>query len=124
VGDFQTPGPGFMGFLASILLLVLSLVILIQESKKGSEEKGFFGWETLNKPFIIIFALCIYALILETLGFLLSSFLLMWVMLLISNPRRWFYHMVVALLIVNVSYLVLTKLLRVLFPVGIFRIQW
>jgi putative tricarboxylic transport membrane protein len=124
VGDFQTPGPGFMGFLASILLVVLSLIILIQESKKEGGKKGPFGWDNLSKPFIIIVALSIYALILDTLGFLLSSFLLMWVMLLISNPRRWFYHMIVALIIVNVSYLVLCKLLRVVFPAGIFRIQW
>ncbi|MFB3887339.1 MAG: tripartite tricarboxylate transporter TctB family protein [Thermodesulfobacteriota bacterium] len=124
VGDFRAPGPGFMGFLASILLVVLSFIILIQESKKGGEEKEAFRWDNLYKPLIIIVALSLYALILDTLGFLLSSFLLVWVMLLISSPKRWFYHMVVAILIVNVSYLVLSKLLRVPFPVGIFRIQW
>jgi len=124
IGNFQTPGPGFMGFLASILLFILSLVILIQESKRDSGEKASFGWENLFKPFIITVALCIYAFIFDTLGFLLSSFILMTIMLLISSPKRWYYHMFVAFIIVNVSYLVLCKLLRVVFPVGIFRIQW
>jgi len=124
VGSLQAPGPGFMGFLVSILLVILSLIILIQESKRGSGEKASFGWENLFKPFIITVALCIYALIFDTLGFLLSSFILMTVMLLISNPKKWYYHMLVAFIIVNVSYLVLCKLLRVVFPVGIFRIQW
>ncbi len=124
IGSLQAPGPGFMGFLASILLLILSLIILIQESKRGSGEKASFGWENLFKPFIITVALCSYALIFETLGFLLSSFILIWVMLLVSSPRRWYYHMFVAFIIVNVSYLVLCKLLRVVFPVGLLRIQW
>lgn len=124
VGNLRAPGPGFMGFLASIVLLVLSIIILIQESKRGSGEKASFGWENLFKPFIITVALCGYALIFETLGFLLSSFILMTIMLLISNPKKWYYHMFVAFIIVNVSYLVLCKLLRVVFPVGIFRIQW
>jgi len=124
VGNLQAPGPGFLGFLASILLLVLSFVIFIQDSKRGVGEKASFGWENLSKPFIITVALCSYAFFLEILGFLLSSFILMTIMLLISNPRRWYYHMFVAFIIVNVSYLVLCKLLRVVFPVGIFRIQW
>lgn len=124
VGSFQAPGPGFLGFLASILLLTLSVFILIQESKKGSGEKAPLGWENLVKPLIITVALCTYALIFDALGFLLSSFILMTIMLLISSPRRWYYHIFVAFIIVNVSYLVLCKLLRVIFPVGIFRIQW
>lgn len=113
-----------MGFSASILLVILSLIIFIQGSKKGGGEERSFSWDNLHEPLIIIVALSLFAVILETLGFLLSSFLLMWVMLLVSSPRRWFYHMVVAFVIVNVSYLVLTKLLRVPFPAGIFRIQW
>ncbi len=124
VGSLQAPGPGFMGFLASLLLLILSLIILIQESKKRSEGKASFGWDNLYRPFVIIVALCGYVLIFDTLGFLLSSFILVTIMLLLGNPRRWYYHMFVAFIIVNVSYLVLCKLLRVVFPVGIFRIQW
>ncbi len=124
VGNLEAPGPGFMGFLASILLFILSLAILIQESKRDSGEKASFGWDNLSKPFIITVALCSYTLIFDTLGFLLSSFLLMWVMLLISSPRKWYYHIFVAFIIVNMSYLVLCKLLRVIFPAGIFRIQW
>ena len=125
VGSLKAPGTGFMGFLASILLLVLSLVILIKDSIKSTEEKEIrLGWENLSKQFIITVALCGYAFFLEPLGFLISSFILMWIMLLIENPRKWYYHMLIAFIVINVSYLVLCKLLRVIFPAGIFRIQW
>jgi putative tricarboxylic transport membrane protein len=126
VGSIQDPGPGFLGFLSSILLLCLSLAIFIEETLKSAKEKGErrFGWENLSKPFVLMVALCVYAFFLDTLGFLLSSFLLMWIMLLIDSPRKWYSHGLVAFIIVNVSYLVLCKWLRVLLPAGIFRIQW
>ncbi len=125
IGSVKAPGPGFAGFLASILLLVLSLVILIQESTKLTQEKELgLGWENLSKQLIITVALCGYAFFLETLGFLISGFILMWIMFLVDNPRKWHYHMLTAFIVINVSYLVLIKLLRVIFPAGIFRFQW
>ena len=125
VGSLKAPGPGFGGFLASILLLVLSLVILIKESTTSTEEEKLgLGWENLSKQFIITVALCGYAFVLETVGFLISGFILMWIMFLIDNPRKWHYHMLTAFIVINVSYLVLCKLLRVIFPAGIFRLQW
>ncbi len=124
VGSLQAPGPGFVGFLASILLFVLSLVIFVKEIISVGEEKTSLGWQNLSKSFIITVALSGYALFLETLGFLLSSFILMTITLLISSPRRWYYHMLVAFMIVNVSYLVFCKWLRVVLPLGIFHIRW
>jgi hypothetical protein len=125
VGGMKAPGPGFGGFLASVLLLVLSLVTLIQESRKRvEEEKLGLGWENVSRQLVITVALCGYALILETLGFLVSGFFLMWIMFLIDNPRKWHSHMLTAFIVINVSYLVLCKLLRVIFPAGVFRLQW
>jgi hypothetical protein len=125
VGSVKTPGPAFGGFLASVLLLVLSSVILIKESTTSTEEEKLgLGWENLSKQFIITVALCGYAFFLETLGFLISGFILMWIMFLIDNPRKWYSHMLTAFIVINVSYLVLVKLLRVIFPAGTFRIQW
>ena len=125
IGSVKAPGPGFGGFLASILLLVLSLVVLIKESTTSTEEEKLgLGWENLSKQFIITVALCGYAFFLETVGFLVSGFILMWIMFLIDNPRKWHYHMLTAFIVINVSYLVLCKLLRVIFPAGIFRLQW
>ncbi len=126
VGSLQAPGPGFMGFLSSVVLLLLSLVILIEETVKSACKEGEEGvrWESLSKPFILTAALCGYAFFLDTLGFLLSSFILLFIMLLIDNPRKWITHLVVAFLMINTSYLILCKFLRVVLPSGIFRIRW
>jgi len=127
IGDFRNPGPGLMGFLASILLIILTGIIFVKENFLPPGEKGHgspIHWQSLSKPFILTFALCGYVFVLETLGYLLSTFLLMFTMLLVSNPRRWYLHIVNALLIVNITYVVFYKMLRVLLPAGAFRISW
>jgi hypothetical protein len=127
IGDIQNPGPGFMGFLASILLCVLTLIVVVKESIKSAGEKGEepgVNWETLKKPLILTLALCGYTLGLDTLGYLVSTFFLMFIMLFISRPRKWYLHMVNAFIIVNITYFVFYKMLRVLLPAGTFRILW
>ena len=48
----------------------------------------------------------------------------MFIMLLVNNPRKWYLHLVNALVIVNITYVVFYKMLRVLLPAGTFRISW
>jgi len=86
--------------------------------------EGGISRDSLIKPIILTVALCGFALFLETLGFLVAGFLLMWVMLLINSPKKWIKQIVVALIVVNVSYFILHKLLGVILPSGILRIQW
>ena len=126
IGSFQVPGPGFLGFLSSILLFILSSIIFVMESKKSYEDTGEGGFSrgSLTKPIILTVALCGFALSLETFGFLLAGFLLMWVMLIINNPKKWLKQILVALIVVNVTYFILYKLLGVILPLGILGIQW
>jgi putative tricarboxylic transport membrane protein len=127
IGSVQNPGPGFMGFLASILLCILTLIIVIKESMTSAGDKGEdprVNWETLTKPLVLTLSLCGYVLVLEILGYLVSTFFLMFIMLFISNPRRWYFHLLNAFIIVNITHLVFYKILRVLLPAGTYRILW
>jgi cell division protein FtsW (lipid II flippase) len=127
IGDVQNPGPGFMGFLASILLCILTLIAAVKETMKSAGERGEdprLNRETLIKPLVLTLSLCGYILVLEILGYLVSTFFLMFIMLFISSPRRWYFHLLNAFIIVNITYFVFYKMLRVLLPVGIFRILW
>ena len=127
VGNVQNPGPGFMGFLASVVLFVLALAIFIKDLKnldKRDGKKPLASRKAVTKPIILAMTLCSYTFLLTTLGFLISTFILMFVMLLLSDPKRWAYHLVIALIIVNVSYLIFYKWLRVILPSGIFNIGW
>lgn len=130
IGTFGEPGPGLMGFLASMLLFFLSLTIFVKEMRKSGmpavegAEQPHIGWENLTKPLTLAIALCFYTFALGTLGYLLSTTLLMFLMLFIYSPRKWYVHLVLAIVIVNASYLVFYKWLGVLLPAGILRMVW
>jgi putative tricarboxylic transport membrane protein len=127
IGNFQSPGPGFMGFLASVLLLVLTAIIFIKDTliKSGKEApETALTWKTLRKPLVLTLALFGYIFFVETFGYLICTFLLMFVMLVISNPRKWYIQLINAFVIVNITYVVFYKMLRVLLPIGTLRLYW
>ena len=127
IGNLQSPGPGFMGFLASAFLFSLSLVILIQESIKTVKEKTIASaipWENVVKILILIATLCGYALLLELLGYILCTFVLMFIMLLLYRPKVWHRQLVVAFIITAATYILFHKWLQVVLPTGVFRIGW
>lgn len=127
VGSVQSPGPGFMGFFASVLLVILSFAIFIRDFRivgRGGDGKPPADRKLPAKSMILAAALCSYTFLLTTLGFLVSTVILVFIMLLLNNPRKWVYHLVISMIIVNVSYLVFYKWLRVILPSGIFNIGW
>lgn len=126
-GNLNSPGPGFMGSLAAVLLLSLSIITLIKECLKAAKEKGrgpSISWESLTKILILITALCCYALVLETAGYLISTFFLMFIMLYVFHPKRLGMQLFVAFVVTNATYLIFNKWLQVVLPGGIFRIGW
>ena len=126
-GSLNSPGPGFMGSLAAVLLLSLSFITLIKESLKAIKEKGkgiSISWGSLTKILILITALCIYAFILQPVGYLVSTFFLMFIMFYVFNPKRWGMQLFIAFVVTNATYLLFNKWLQVTLPAGIFRIGW
>lgn len=124
IGKPSAPGPGFVGFWACILLLFLFVIGIIQEKVSMNtvhvESIYVVDKDVLFHQLILVGALCVVALLLEGLGFILSFFILLWIMLLMGNVKRWFRYMIIAFLLSNVSYIVFAKLLRVSLPMGIF----
>jgi putative tricarboxylic transport membrane protein len=125
IGSLKTPGPGFLGFLGSISLFILSSIIFFLDIKKPDEEyEEPVTRQKLKKPILLALSLFGFTLLLDILGFLISASLLMWAILLINTPDKWFRQLVIALIMVNVAYFILCKLLGVILPSGIFRLQW
>lgn len=129
IGTVQKPGPGFMPILASALVFSLSFLVFIKEIKttglaKDEERQASLGWENLIKPINLVIALCGYSFVLELFGYLITAFLLMFAMLFIYEPKKWYIHIIIAAIVANLSFLVFYKWLRVQLPMGLFRIAW
>ncbi|MFB3884814.1 MAG: tripartite tricarboxylate transporter TctB family protein [Thermodesulfobacteriota bacterium] len=125
VGHLELMGSGFMPFLASVVLFFLSLLVFVTEVRKGKEEGGHsIHWTDLEKPILLVVGLTGYALILKTFGYLITTFLLMFFMFFMTGPKRWRKDIVIAAIVVILSYVIFDNLLQMQLPAGIFQVGW
>ncbi len=105
------------------LLIIFSIVIIIQAIKNSSfskKEPTFKEFKKGHKLIVaVIIILIIYIQMLEALGFILSSFLLLITLMFIFGERRKIILLVVPLLFSVILYLVFSKMAMVFLPEGI-----
>jgi len=122
VGGLDLMGSGFMPLLASILLFVLSLIDFITSLLKGrtgkKEKKGPTLGE-LTKPAMIIGALIVYAYFLSSVGVPIMTFLLVYVLFVVMQPKKWRLDLFYAALVSAVTFLFFDVALKVRLPAGI-----
>ena len=121
LGKFINPGPGMLPFLLGCIFLILSAVRLrtvmqSQEEKIGEQETKIEYWRIA----LIVVALLIWALVIESLGFLVATFILMTLLYRAAGFTRWYVAALWGLVTVLATYFVFTYL-GVRFPPGILR---
>ena len=124
-GTFEYPGPGFLPFLSGIILGALSVVLvikstLIREAKVEltNSWKGI-GW---SKIVLLLTSLFMYAILLPTFGYLVTTFGLMAFLFDIkigSGTQRILINLGSALISVLVTYIAFYVWLSVPLPKGI-----
>jgi len=125
MGSIKDPGSGFIPFLTGCSLIALSLFVMLFEGKAtrkaGSKPRLFkrtdFG---LAPSLLVLISLLIYVLILDILGFVLSTFLFLTFLFNISEKRNWKIALGASICITTSAYLVFDYLLEIAFPKGIF----
>jgi putative tricarboxylic transport membrane protein len=121
VGGLDLMGSGFMPGIASILLLVLSLIEFISSLAKGRTRKGDKKGPTLGelaKPAMLIGALIVYAYFLNSIGFPIMTFLLVYVLFVMMQPKKWRLDLFFAVLVSALTFLLFDVVLRVRLPAG------
>jgi len=126
IGNVHKPGPGFMPFLVSILLLSLSFSVLIMGIKKSGVvgRKRSSTEEHLLRPIILLISLPAYIFLLEIFGYLIPTFLLIFLMLSLTDPLKWYKNIAIAFILTLTSFVLFHKGLRVQLPIGIYPIGW
>jgi len=117
LGTYQQPGAGFVPFCAAVILGVLSLALVflafLLDPKKGET------WNNPDRILMVFLAILGFTLLLERLGFILSTLLLIWFLLKVVERRGWSFSVGVALLVAGASYVVFDVWLRAQLPAGI-----
>ena len=120
LGSLHDPGPGFFPFGAGVVMGILSVIVYIKATrKKSAEEKGWYSKEKWKKLVLILGILVGYAFFLEPLGFILSTFLLLFCLLKAVELQKWSVAIGGSALISIASYVLFDVWLKTQLPKGI-----
>jgi putative tricarboxylic transport membrane protein len=124
IGSFVAPGPGLFPFLLAGVLCVVSVVLLIHQRTRPGGDDGSDGSSIatdrrgVNTFWQVAAILFAYALLLESLGFALSSFICMSALFKAGNSWRWAAASVAAASLVAIAYALFVVVLNVPLPRG------
>ncbi len=127
LGKLSSPGPGFMPFWVGLIVTGLACYKLIKETLLQRGEDGPVAQSIektkkssfMGKLILVIAALLAYALFLESLGYIVTTFLVMMFLLRFAGFTQWVKIITYSVIIVGVSYFTF-QYLGVRFPAGVF----
>jgi hypothetical protein len=122
IGTLHNPGRGFLTFGASGLLGILALVLFVQASirKEDVERVSLFGGKLWERIVFVLIALGLYSVFMPTLGYLISTFILMTLLYWVLEKKKIGWVFVSSFLSTVMTYLVFSKWLNCQFPEGFF----
>jgi putative tricarboxylic transport membrane protein len=123
-GRVGSPQAGFFPLILAGLLAILSLVFLAQAIGAPKERPGeSLGRSTTwNKIVLAIGALVVFALLFESLGYVISTFLFIAFLLSVVERQKWTLVVIVAFFTSLTTYVVFGLLLNTPLPGGILGI--
>lgn len=121
LGTTRQPGPGFITFGASGLLGILSIIGFLRTfSGKVKYREVLFRNILWWRVVLSGLAILAYALLMPTLGYLITTFLLMLFLYFMIHEQKWYWVIISSLLSSLGSYYLFSKLLNCQFPDGLF----
>lgn len=120
LGNFLTPGMGFVPFGAAVLLGLLALISFFQPTaeEKTANKPPMFRGTGWGKVLFVFAGLLIYAQVIPLAGYNISTFLLMTFLFWIVERQKIWKVVILALLVTVITYYVFSKWLNCQFPIG------
>jgi len=120
LGDLRAPGPAFFPFLLGCLLTIVSLILLVGLSL-GKVESKCGQWKGVHwQKVILSFAsLLVYSLTLESIGYILGTFLLSGFLFFLMEKKGILLLFGVSVLVSLGFYVLFKQILFIQLPQGI-----
>jgi putative tricarboxylic transport membrane protein len=122
VGELRKPGSGLFPLLIGMFLLIVSFLLFLQTRSHGTTDKEGTEKVRYRNILLCISALYAFILVLEWLGFIVSTFFLILFLLKAIEHKGWRLAITTALLTAAVSYAFFGIALRAALPRGILGI--
>ena len=119
IGTIGSPQGGFFPFVASIIIFILSLYLFISTKPATEQTSQTGGMTGLKRICLFIIVTLIYAVFLERLGFLLSTYIYMIFLLKVMGQPGWRFAVLFSLISVIFCWVCFQKWLGVPLPTGI-----
>jgi len=119
-GSFVRPGPGFVPFLAALVLGGLAVAALVQAilDASGPAAGRVFHIRDLRRVLLVIVVLAAYVLAWDFVGFLASTLLLLFFLFRCVEPLRWRTVLSASVLTLTMTYILFSTLLGARLPAG------
>ena len=123
VGSVSKPGAGFIFVWLAVILAGLAVIDLvnniIENNKKSAVQKPLWKGFRWGKVIFVLAGVGVYAIVLDILGFILSTFLVLLFLFKVVEPFKWRDAIIGSVLTIAVVYAVFGIWLKVPFPSGI-----
>ncbi len=116
------PGPGFLPFFSGLALVFVSLFVLLPalgRREKAGRRPFFPERDSLRKTLLALIALLAFVAALEYTGYLLTTFLFIFFISRLMEPKGWRATALLASLTAVFSYTLFVVLLEVQLPKGL-----
>ncbi len=115
LGAATEPGPGFLPFCAGAILSVLALAFIYTGRKVRKSPPPH-----ARAVIFAVVSLFAYSLVLDSLGFVIATFLLVAILFHLGESRRWWVTLAMSAFVTMAGYFLFGTVLQVFFPQGIF----
>jgi putative tricarboxylic transport membrane protein len=121
LGKWDDPGPGYFPFGAALLFGCMAFVVFVRSLSIGPVSKTDAGQRYRWKNVILVLtAMVLYTLLLNSIGFVLCTFLIVVFFVKVVALRRWTSSIMMALCMSIGSYLLFSFFLKAPLPRGFF----
>jgi len=124
IGEWNVPGPGFVPFWAAVIQACLSILLIIVtlNEKPAVSNKKWYEKVLWQRWGVTLASIIAYTLLLEHLGFIICTLILIITLILTMDRRRWKLALVMGVFASLGSYLVFAVWLKAQLPKGLLGI--
>jgi hypothetical protein len=120
LGSASAPGSGFIFFWSGLIMACLSLAVFTNSLRGVVEERQEIVGTNWSKLSLVLVGLVLYGLLLERLGFIGTTFVLLILLLRIGERTRWSLVLAVASLTALSTFVLFDLWLGIKLPKGTF----
>lgn len=119
LGSPGDPGSGFMLFWVGVAMVGLSAIVLVNGVRGPAPSRPLWRGARWSKIVAVVAALVAYAWLLERLGFVLTTVLLLVFLFKVVEPQRWWVALTGAVASALIAYVVFKMWLGAQLPAGV-----